>query len=67
MEKVVKKLGVKRRIGCTLYDARMNNSRPDIKIRAIELQESLQQKDQRIGFAHCIDSFPYRDIKHKVW
>lgn len=55
MVKTVKKLGDKRGIGCTLYDARINESRSDQKIRTLELQASLQQKDGRIGFANCID------------
>ena len=55
MTRTVKKLCDKRGISCTLYDARINESRSDLKIRALELQGKLQQKDERIGFAHCID------------
>lgn len=55
MARTVKKLGDKRGISCTLYDARMNESRSDIKIRTLELQAKLQEDDERIGFAHCID------------
>ena len=48
MARTVKKLSDKRGICCTLYDARINESRSDLKIRALELQGKLQQKDERI-------------------
>ncbi len=55
MARTVKKLGEKRGVSCTLYDPRINESGSGIKIRTLEFQGKLQVKDERIGFAHCID------------
>ncbi|XP_065069492.1 uncharacterized protein LOC135694605 [Rhopilema esculentum] len=55
MTKTVKKLGDKRGISCTVYDARLNESKSDLKIRALDMEAKLAEKDEKIGFAHCID------------
>ncbi len=55
MARTVKKLGEKRGVSCTLYDPRINESGSGMKIRTLEFQGKLQVKDERIGFAHCID------------
>ena len=55
MTKTVKKLGDKRGISCTVYDARLNESKSDLKIRVLDMEAKLAEKDEKIGFTHCID------------
>ena len=55
MTKTVKKLGDKRGISCTVYDARLNESQSDLKIRALDMEAKLAEKDEKFFFAHCID------------
>ena len=61
----VKKCGDKRGINCTLYDPRLNDSNSDTKLRSIELQNKLQQRNSRIGFAQCIDVSTAETIRTK--